>query len=454
MLRGGLLGMAAILAMGSDGERSSPVERGAWVMRKLLHDPPPPAPPNVPQLSRHAGKLLPARELQKAHMEQPQCAQCHRTIDPIGYGLENFNAVGLWRDEEYTEFAKDNRVIRSKLFPIDAAGTLPDGDKFQDFFQLRDAVAGHEAAFARGLIERLDRVRAWAPLWVLRRGSRWRTARQCEKDRFQASLRDPGSRGQSPLSHEIASHESSRHFASRVPAFNQRAGGPARARILRGEAFCSGRRRRRGRSAGVLGFGWGVTKETWFPASKQTGADYELPEGLPPLARHKQDFTIIQNLGNQFANNAHWGSTFWLTGANRYAEPGQSFTTASRPTRSPPRLLARTPGSPPCNWAVKRRRNWPRPWSVAGLEPAGKAGRRLEQSAVGLSPPVLRRLDALASVKRCSSKSEACWTPCSTTPAAWPAASQERHRQAGRVPAVDPRHRDADFQRGAMAQRA
>jgi hypothetical protein len=155
MPRGGFLGMAAILAMGSDGERSSPVERGAWVMRKLLHAPPPPAPPNVPQLSRLAGKLLPARDLQRAHMEEPQCAQCHRKIDPIGYGLENFNAVGLWRDEEYTELAKNNRVIRSKVFPIDAAGTLPDGTKFQDFFQLRDAVARHEEAFARGLIERL-----------------------------------------------------------------------------------------------------------------------------------------------------------------------------------------------------------------------------------------------------------------------------------------------------------
>lgn len=98
MPRGGLPGMAAILAMGSDGERSSPVERGVWVLRYLLNDPPPPAPPNVPQLSRHAGKLLPARELLEMHMEEAQCAQCHRKIDPIGYGLEHFNAVGLWRD--------------------------------------------------------------------------------------------------------------------------------------------------------------------------------------------------------------------------------------------------------------------------------------------------------------------------------------------------------------------
>lgn len=74
-----------------------------------------------------------------------------------------------------------------------------------------------------------------------------------------------------------------------------------------------------------LGMGFGVTRETWFPDIKQSGADYELSEGLQPLAAHKQDFTVIQNLSNQFSNEAHWGSTFWLTGANRYAEPGQSF---------------------------------------------------------------------------------------------------------------------------------
>lgn len=153
--RGGLLGMAAILAMGSDGERSSPVERGAWVLRKLLHKPPPPAPANVPQLSRHAGQLLSARDLLTAHMEEPQCFQCHRKIDPIGFGLEHFDAVGKWREVEYTEIAVNNRVRKSKEHPIDATGQLPDGTKFNGFFELRDAVADQEEAFARGLIEHL-----------------------------------------------------------------------------------------------------------------------------------------------------------------------------------------------------------------------------------------------------------------------------------------------------------
>ncbi len=74
-----------------------------------------------------------------------------------------------------------------------------------------------------------------------------------------------------------------------------------------------------------LSMGFGVTKESWYPDQKTTGTDYTLPPGLAPLKRHQDDITVIQNLANQFNNEAHWGSTFYLTGANRYAEPGQSF---------------------------------------------------------------------------------------------------------------------------------
>ena len=74
-----------------------------------------------------------------------------------------------------------------------------------------------------------------------------------------------------------------------------------------------------------LGFGWGVTNETWFPDKTKVGAAWDLSEGLKPLARHHKDITVVQGCSNKFANEAHWGSTFWLTGANRYAEPGQSF---------------------------------------------------------------------------------------------------------------------------------
>jgi len=153
--RGGLLGMAAILAMGSDGERASPVERGAWVLRKVLNNPPPPAPANVPQLSRLSDKLLSARELQSAHMEEPQCAQCHRKIDPIGFGLQNFDATGRWREEETVSLVANKKIKKTKQHVIDASGMLPQGERFATFFEMRDQIAKHEQDFARGFTESL-----------------------------------------------------------------------------------------------------------------------------------------------------------------------------------------------------------------------------------------------------------------------------------------------------------
>jgi hypothetical protein len=146
--RGGLLGMAAILAMGSNGERTSPVERGVWVLRHLLHNPPPPAPPNVPQLDRLDKKPVSPRDRLLAHQEEPQCLQCHRKIDPIGFGLENFNAAGKWRDT-------DHDLKTKKDWPIDPRGQFYNGPAFQDYFQLRDLIAAKSEDFARGFTEAL-----------------------------------------------------------------------------------------------------------------------------------------------------------------------------------------------------------------------------------------------------------------------------------------------------------
>ncbi|MEK0445967.1 MAG: hypothetical protein RLZZ399_1288, partial [Verrucomicrobiota bacterium] len=147
--RGGLLGMAGILAMGSNGEQTSPVERGAWVLRKLLHDPPPPAPANVPQLNRLAGKPLTTRERIALHQEEPQCAQCHRKIDPIGFGLENFDAAGRWRTEDLRpDVPSHNRQINP-------SGAFHKGEAFRDYFELRELIAGKPERFARGFTEAL-----------------------------------------------------------------------------------------------------------------------------------------------------------------------------------------------------------------------------------------------------------------------------------------------------------
>ena len=149
--RGGLLGMAAIHAMGSDGVVSSPVERGAWVLRHLLNDPPPPAPPNVPQISRLNDQVLTTRERLIAHQEEAQCASCHRKIDPIGFGLENFNAAGKWRTTDHA----GGKGKKGKTWTIDASGAFHKGPAFSDYNELRDLIAKREEDFARGFAEHL-----------------------------------------------------------------------------------------------------------------------------------------------------------------------------------------------------------------------------------------------------------------------------------------------------------
>lgn len=156
--RGGLLGMAAILAMGSNGQHTNPVERGAWVLRKLLHEPPPPAPANVPELARLGAQLLTARERLQLHQQEPQCANCHRKIDPIGFGLENFDAVGQWRTTDTYE-ARDEAgkpvPNARRTWVIDAGGALHRGPAFRDFLELRAIIAGREESFARGFTSAL-----------------------------------------------------------------------------------------------------------------------------------------------------------------------------------------------------------------------------------------------------------------------------------------------------------
>jgi hypothetical protein len=143
--------MAAIHAMGSDGIASSPVERGAWVLRHLLNDPPPPAPPNVPQISRLNDQVLNTRERLIAHQEEAQCASCHRKIDPIGFGLENFNAAGKWR----TTNQAGGKGRKGKTWTIGSSGAFHQGPAFGNYRELRDLIVERKDDFARGFTEHL-----------------------------------------------------------------------------------------------------------------------------------------------------------------------------------------------------------------------------------------------------------------------------------------------------------
>jgi hypothetical protein len=157
--RGGLLTQAAFLSTGTMGNRSSPVIRGSLVKEILLNDPPPPPPPNVPELIAASVDPLPSvRTLVELHQKKAQCASCHARFDFIGLGLENFDAVGLWRDEELVTEDQEAQQIPhrpKKVYPVDASGRLPNGDTFQDVHGLKAALMKEKRTVAGSLFEGL-----------------------------------------------------------------------------------------------------------------------------------------------------------------------------------------------------------------------------------------------------------------------------------------------------------
>jgi Protein of unknown function (DUF1592)/Protein of unknown function (DUF1588)/Protein of unknown function (DUF1587)/Protein of unknown function (DUF1585)/Protein of unknown function (DUF1595)/Planctomycete cytochrome C len=142
--RKGLLGKGSILLVTSHAGRTSPVVRGKWILDNLLGTPPPPPPPDVPALEEKSSPLRPqsVRERLEAHRANPGCATCHKLIDPLGFALENFDAVGAWRTH-------DGGAL------IDASGELADGTKVDGVVALRQALVNHPEMFVRALTEKL-----------------------------------------------------------------------------------------------------------------------------------------------------------------------------------------------------------------------------------------------------------------------------------------------------------
>lgn len=140
--RGGLLTHGSVLTVTSNPTRTSPVKRGRWILDNLLNTPPPPAPPNVPELEKEqlSGTL---RERMEQHRQNPACAACHQMMDPLGFALENFDAVGRWRTSEGGE-------------AVDASGELPDGTVFEGAGELRNLLVGkREQDFVRCVVEKM-----------------------------------------------------------------------------------------------------------------------------------------------------------------------------------------------------------------------------------------------------------------------------------------------------------
>jgi cytochrome c553 len=141
--RGGVLTQASVLTVSSYATRTSPVLRGRWILENFLNAPPPPPPPDVPNLDEgKIGTAASLREQLEQHRKNTTCASCHARMDPLGFGLENFDAIGAWRTQD-------------GKFPIDASGTLPDGRTFAGPQELKVILRADRAAFAEGLTEKL-----------------------------------------------------------------------------------------------------------------------------------------------------------------------------------------------------------------------------------------------------------------------------------------------------------
>ena len=140
---GGILAHGSILTISSYSTRTSPVLRGKWILENLLNAPPPPPPPSVPALDdTKVGLSASLRQQMEAHRQSPACASCHAKMDPLGFGLENFDAVGAWRDVD-------------GKFPVDSSGALPGNRLFHGPVELKKLLSNDRDAFVRGMTEKL-----------------------------------------------------------------------------------------------------------------------------------------------------------------------------------------------------------------------------------------------------------------------------------------------------------
>lgn len=164
--RGGLLGQGAILKVTANGTSTSPVVRGAWVMRNIVGRPPQPPPPNVPAIEPDVRGAVSIRDILAKHRTQAVCASCHATIDPPGFALESFDVIGGWRENYHTfggGLQKDDKNMNGKpankwakpYTPVDASGEMPGGKAFKDFDDFKKVLMKEKDQVARCLTEKL-----------------------------------------------------------------------------------------------------------------------------------------------------------------------------------------------------------------------------------------------------------------------------------------------------------
>lgn len=156
--RGGVLAQAAVLTFTSEATRTSPVLRGKWVLDRVFHRPPPPPPPNIAGLMPDVSEAKTAREQLALHKSVANCAGCHTKFDPFGIAMENFDAIGAWRETEsswHDPASPSAANAPTRSFPIDASAVLPDGTMFDGITGLKALVRNRKEEFAAGFVEQL-----------------------------------------------------------------------------------------------------------------------------------------------------------------------------------------------------------------------------------------------------------------------------------------------------------
>jgi Protein of unknown function (DUF1588)/Protein of unknown function (DUF1585) len=189
--RGGILTQASVLTVTSNPTRTSPVQRGKWILDNILNQPPPAPPDNVPALDDSHRQLTGTmRQKLAQHRTNPTCAACHQLMDPLGLALENYDAIGNWRAKEGNE-------------PIDVSATMPDGTAFQGAPGLKGILRARSGDFRRCLVEKML-------IYALGRGLDYRDVRIVDR------ISDDVAHGQDRFSSLIVAIASSDLF--RTPA--------------------------------------------------------------------------------------------------------------------------------------------------------------------------------------------------------------------------------------------
>jgi hypothetical protein len=178
--RGGIMGQASMLLVTSNGTRTSPVVRGVWMLENVFGSPPSPPPPNIEPLDPDVRGATTIREMLAKHRQIETCNDCHRKIDPLGFAMENFNAIGSWRDHYALKGksgeAKDN---------IDVSGQLPNGTKVDGFLGLKKALLNKPETFVHALSDKLMMYAMGRPLGVSERSEIDRVVAQAKANDYR-----------------------------------------------------------------------------------------------------------------------------------------------------------------------------------------------------------------------------------------------------------------------------